>query len=233
VPSTRKFLEVIVASLEDAREAQAGGADRLEIVRDLDVGGLTPAVALVEQIVRKVATPARVMLRESANFVISSPAERATLRRTLAALGELPIDGIVLGFLRDSRVDIDTTTDVLSAAPHVRATFHRAFEESTAQFADLAALTYLPQVDRILTSGGPVGWPEKAARLEALQRSAGDRITILACGGLTLAGAQCLQAHAALREYHIGAAARIPETLSGAVSSHKVAQFRREAGLDG
>lgn len=233
MPSNRKLLEVIVASLEDAREAQAGGADRLEIVRDLDVGGLTPPLALVEQIVREVSTPARVMLREFATFVISSDAERDTLKRTLAALGELPIDGVVVGFLRDSRVDRETTREILAAAPHVRATFHRAFEESTAQFADLAALMDLPQVDRILTSGGPAAWPEKAARLDALQRSAGDRITILAGGGLTLAGAKCLQSHAALREYHIGAAARIPETLSGAVSSDKVALFRREAGLDG
>jgi copper homeostasis protein len=36
------LLEVIVLSVEDARAAEEGGADRLEVVRDIHLGGLTP-----------------------------------------------------------------------------------------------------------------------------------------------------------------------------------------------
>jgi copper homeostasis protein len=231
VNSPTQLLEVIVTSVDEAREAEAGGADRLEIVRDLEVGGLTPPLSLVREIVSAVATPARVMLRETANFIVNGEAEMDCLLQGMAALGELPIDGVVLGFLRDGRVDLETTARILAEAPAVRATFHRAFEETTAPFEDLAALVKLPQIDRVLTSGGPGSWAEKAARLEAFQQACGTAITILAGGGMTLEGVQYLRAHTSLREFHVGAAVRAPATLSGTVQAGQVARFRTESGL--
>jgi copper homeostasis protein len=225
------LLEVIVASVEDAREAAAGGADRLEIVRDLELGGLTPPLALVREIVTTVATPARVMVRDSPNFTVSGEQEMENLIRTMAELAELPIDGVVLGFLDGGRVDLRTTVRILSEAPSVRATFHRAFEETAAPFEDLAGLESVPQIDRILTSGGPGDWPGKAGKLEAL-RQACERITILAGGGMTLEGVRYLREHTGLREFHVGAAVRLPAALSGAVSAKQVAWFRAQCGLD-
>lgn len=229
--TSSNLLEVIVTSLEDAREAQAGGADRLEIVRDLEVGGLTPPLALVREIVVQVTTPARVMVRENAGFAVDGAQETDRLRRAMADFAALHIDGVVLGFLDKGRVDLRTTERILSEAPSVRATFHRAFEQTEAPLDDLAALEGLPQIDRILTSGGPGEWPEKAARLAALQQAC-RRITILAGGGMTLEGVRYLRRHTALREFHVGAAVRIPATLGGAVSAKQVAWFRAESGLD-
>jgi len=39
---SRPLLEVIALSADDAIAAERGGADRLEIVRAIDTGGLTP-----------------------------------------------------------------------------------------------------------------------------------------------------------------------------------------------
>jgi copper homeostasis protein len=231
VNTSPKLLEVIVTSLEDAREAQAGGADRLEIVRDLEVGGLTPPLALVKEIISHVATPARVMVRENAGFAVKGRPEMDGLRRTMAELAELPIDGVVLGFLDNGRVDLRTTGQILREAPSVQATFHRAFEETEAPFEDLAALEKLEQVDRILTSGGAGDWAAKAARLEALQQAC-TRITILAGGGMTLEHLRHLRQYTSLSEFHVGAAVRIPQAFSGQVSAKQVAWFRRESGLD-
>ena len=44
------LLEVIVSSLEDALEAEQGGAGRLEVVRNLELGGLTPSFEIVQRI---------------------------------------------------------------------------------------------------------------------------------------------------------------------------------------
>ncbi|HEX7332112.1 MAG TPA: copper homeostasis protein CutC [Pyrinomonadaceae bacterium] len=44
------ILEVIICSVTDAIEAQKGGASRLEVVRDLERGGLTPTIQLVRAI---------------------------------------------------------------------------------------------------------------------------------------------------------------------------------------
>jgi copper homeostasis protein len=222
---------VIVTSLQDAREAEAGGANRLEIVRDLEAGGLTPSLDLVREIASAVVTPARVMVRETSNYFVNGKAEMDRLRRTMAELAQLPIDGVVLGFLSNGRVDLLETERILSEAPLVRATFHRAFEETESPFEDLAALENLRQIDRILTSGGPGEWADKAAKLEALQKAC-RRITILGGGGMTLEGVRYLREHTSLSEFHVGAAVRVPATLSGAVSAKQVAWFRAAAGLD-
>lgn len=230
--NVRRLLEVIVTSVKDARQAEAGGADRLEIVRDLDVGGLTPPLALVKDIVASVATPVRVMVRENGGFAIQGNEEIGRLRRAMADLAVLPIDGVVLGFLDKGRVDLRTTRQILDEAPSVSATFHRAFEETQAPFDDLTALEDLGQIDRILTCGGPGDWSEKARKLEAL-RQACTRITILAGGGMTLEGVRYLRENTSLSEFHVGAAVRIPATLSGAVSEKQVAWFRAASGMDG
>jgi copper homeostasis protein len=171
------------------------------------------------------------MVRENGGFTISGEQEMDRLRRSMAELAELPIDGVVLGFLDSGRVDLRATGQILREAPSLRATFHRAFEETEAPFEDLAALEDLKQIDRILTSGGPGDWPGKAAKLEALQQAC-TRITILAGGGMTLEGIRYFRQHTSLREFHVGAAVRIPEAFSGRVSAKQVAWFRSESGLD-
>jgi len=62
-PVATGLLEVIVSSLEDALEAEQGGAGRLEIVRNLELGGFTPSFETVQQICQHVAIPVRAMLR--------------------------------------------------------------------------------------------------------------------------------------------------------------------------
>src|ERR1043165_9596676 len=61
-------LEVIVCCVADAVEAQKGGASRLEVVRELDRGGLTPSIQLVQAIKDAVDLPLRVMVSESDGY---------------------------------------------------------------------------------------------------------------------------------------------------------------------
>ena len=162
-----KVLEVIVISVEDAIEAEAGGADRLELVRALDLGGLTPAPELVKQVVKSVKIPVRVMLRQTPDMSSGGPKERAMLKSCAEFFAGLPIDGLVLGFIRDGKPDIPAVLDILSAAPGSRATFHRAFDELTDPMPTIQELKRLPQIDRILTVGGQGEWPSRKKRLSS------------------------------------------------------------------
>ena len=148
------LLEVIACSVADAIEAERGGAHRPEIVRDLAQGGLTPSAQLVEEIKRAVDLPLRVMLRESVGFEVSGPDEVARLCEAAKRFASLDVDGLVLGFVKDREVDIELTQQVLSCAPQVRATFHHAFEETENKARALRDLSRLPQIDRVLSSGG-------------------------------------------------------------------------------
>src|SRR6188474_594629 len=69
-------LEVIATSLEDAVEAEAGGADRIELVRDLAAGGMTPPLDLVDAVLSRVRIPVRVMVRHTVAHVVSHDGDR-------------------------------------------------------------------------------------------------------------------------------------------------------------
>jgi copper homeostasis protein len=213
------LLEVIACSVEDAVEAERGGAGRLEVVREPGRGGLTPDDHLVEEIQNAVRIPLRVMIRESDDYAAGTAEHQSRLARLASRFASLGVDGVVLGFLDGGGIDAAAMGTVLAAAAPLRATFHHAFDELSDPHAALRALARWPQIDRVLTSGGAGDWTMKAARLQCL---AGSRISILAGGGVDLQALRALS-RTSLTEAHVGRAARVPARVDGIVSSTKVA----------
>ena len=134
------LLEVIVQSMEDARAAAAGGADRLEVVRAIERDGLTPPMDLVRAIAAETGLPLRGMVRDEDGFGVSGHGRLAALQRAFAAFAACGVDGAVTGFARDGDLDLEVTAHVLSAAPTLNVTFHRAFDTVRDQTAALALL---------------------------------------------------------------------------------------------
>ena len=224
------LLEVIVTSVEDAREAEQGGAGRLELVRDLASDGFTPSPALVSQVVRAVRVPVRVMVRETPAHEVRDPRLLAGLRQTVGGLAQLPIDGLVLGFLDRGRVDLPAVRSLLAEAPSLPVTFHRAFEELIDAGEGFAALAACGQFDRVLHSGGSGSWDDRRTRLAELARAPGPRLGLIAGGGLTLDGLARLRGTPGLSEFHVGRAARDPATPAGAVRARLVAALVHALG---
>ena len=226
------LLEVIVSSVDDAVAATEGGADRLEVVRDILVGGLTPSLSLVRAIQAATSLPLRVMVRENAGFTTSA-AELPALQRAAAGCAALSVDGVVLGFARDGAPALEDLARVLEAAPDVAVTFHRAFDSLRSPLAALDAIAAIPQVDRILTSGGAGTARERSARLRLLSERA-DRgrpgISILAGGGVDDQALALFAAAGCVREAHVGRAARADNTPDGPVSASRVRELRQLAG---
>jgi copper homeostasis protein len=215
------LLEVIACTVEDAVEAKRGGADRLEVVRDIEAGGLTPSVDLVREIRNKVDLPVRVMLREAPGYGLTEVIAVEKLCCLAAAFNEMRVDGVVLGFLRGGEIDVQMTQKILACAPDLRATFHHAFEDAGDKLVAIAKLKNLPQVDKILAHGGSSHWGEKAAQLEEYARAASPEIEILAGGGVDPHVAAMLVLDTSIREFHAGKAARE----NGAVSAARVAML--------
>ncbi len=216
-------LEVIVRSVDDARQAEAGGARRLEVLRDLDCGGLTPPIELVHGILEAVSIPVRVMIRENEGYRIEHPAELDRLRLLAAQFGALPIDGLVLGFLLGGKIDNKSTSAILRQVPLCRATFHHAFEETDDAQAAIYDLKHIPQIDRILTAGRSGTWAQRRARIEQYYEQARPELTILAGGDVTLTTMGFLLRTTPIREFHVGRAAR----QNGRVRAQKVAGLVR------
>jgi copper homeostasis protein len=222
----QQTLEVIATSLSEAIEAHAGGADRLELVRSLDQDGLSPDLDLVRQILAAVSLPVGVMVRENASMSVSDNRELALLQAQAAAFAALPIDGLVLGWVTSDReIDIAALRTVLDGLT-CRVTFHRAIEHVSDPLHAIRILKQFPQMDRILTNGGPGTWPERKARLLELQKAAAPEIQILLAVGIVPDALAEAFNDAAFSEVHVGRAVRHLQEVSGAVDRHKVAALK-------
>ena len=225
------LLEVIACSVADAVEAEKGGARRLEIVRDLGRGGLTPPLKLVAEIKQAVHLPLRVMLRESESYETSSAGELDRLCAAAVQFASLDVDGFVLGFLKDGQVDVEQTERVLACAPEVRATFHHAFEGSRDKLSALGLIKKLPQVDRVLSSGGADDLELRVGRLAQYTKAAAPELTILAGGGVDADALTKIARETNIREFHVGRAARAGFQVEGAVQASLVSELVRKLDI--
>ncbi|MGW9395723.1 copper homeostasis protein CutC [Streptomyces sp. NPDC055642] len=227
--SKRAVLEVIALDVEDAVAAQAGGADRLELVTDMAADGLTPAAATVAGIRAAVDLPVRVMLRLADGFAAGS------VERLVAAAGEMREAGaeeFVLGFLdADGGVDLAAVERVAGALEGCRWTFHRAIDRAADRAALRKQLADFPGLDTYLTAGAAEGVDAGLATLlaEAGRRGEpGYEQRLLVGGGLRLEHVAGLL-DAGIDAFHIGGAAR-PRGWGGPVAAEAVAEWRRVLG---
>jgi copper homeostasis protein len=220
------LLEVIVTGVEEAREAEAGGADRLELLSSPEHAGLTPSLAIVEQVLQAVSIPVRVMLRPRPSMSIRNAAELEQLQQIAAQLSRLPLDGIVAGFIRQGAVDEPAMRQIVASAPETRFTFHRAFDKVHDQSRALEVLKRIAPVDRLLTPAGKGGWQTRVAAFSSLQAAAGPELKIIFAVGRDAYRIADLRSLGIDLEIHVGRAARHPQTLAGAVSRKRIAALK-------
>jgi len=218
-------LEVIVCSVADAIEAEKGGANRLEIIRDFAHGGMTPPSELVRDVLAAVSLPVRVMLRERESYRVVDELEIEQLCTCAQEFAALEVDGLVLGFIQNDQVDFDLARRVLSYAPGLKVTFHHAFEEVRDPCEAIERLKGVGSVDRILTAGGQGHWSEKIAQLESYERIASPEIKVLAGGGLNRQRIQAIRANTTIDEFHVGRAVRLQGRIDGPVQSALVREL--------
>ncbi|MFG2354326.1 copper homeostasis protein CutC [Streptomyces sp. NPDC048521] len=223
--SKRAVLEVIALDVEDAVAAQAGGADRLELVTEMAADGLTPSPATVARIRAAVDIDLRVMLRLADGFAAGD------VERLVGVAGEMRdagADQFVLGFLdAGGGVDLAAVERVVGALGGCRWTFHRAIDRAADRDALRKQLADLPGLDTYLTAGAAEGVGEGLPTLLAEAARTGEpgyEQRILVGGGLNLAHVPQLLA-AGIEGFHIGGAAR-PSGWAGPVSAEAVAQWR-------
>ncbi len=220
------LLEVIVQTVADAAAAERGGADRLEVVRDIRQGGLTPPLALVLAIAAETGLPLRVMVRSNAGYALQ-PGELDELRDAAAGFAAAAVDGVVIGFATGGRPDTDDVSRVLAAAPGVRATFHRAFDVLDDPAGAIAAIAGIRGVDRILTGGGEGPAEVRCRRLADYTARAAPGLRIIAGGGVDEAALALFARAGCTHEFHVGRAARVDNEPDSPVSTARVQRLKR------
>jgi copper homeostasis protein len=206
LPRHSVLLEVCIASVDDALNAEAGGAGRLELNAALALGGLTPSLGTFLEVKKAVSLPVFVMIRPRPGGFCYSDADLAVMRRDVDLFVEHGADGIVFGVLHeDGTVDEARCRQILHQIGALSAVFHRAFDMTPEPFVSLEQLIGLG-FKRVMTSGQQETAYNGAALIAELIRLAAGRIEVLPASGinrLTVADVVsrtgCDQVHASLR----------------------------------
>ncbi|WP_327724282.1 copper homeostasis protein CutC [Streptomyces europaeiscabiei] len=223
--TTRALLEVIALDAEDAVAAQTGGADRLELVADMEADGLTPAVATFVEVQAAVDIPVRVMLRLADGFAAGDVDALVRVACDLRAAGA---EEFVLGFLGEGGgLDLDAVERVVAELDGRSWTFHRAIDRAADRDALRKQLADLPGLDTYLTAGSGAGVDDGLPVLLAEAARRGDpgyTQRLMIGGGLRLGHVPRLRA-ARVDAFHIGGAAR-PQGWTAPVAADAVQEWR-------
>ena len=194
--------ELCADNLEACQAAFAGGAQRIELCTHLDVGGLTPDLALVRSAVEASELPVHVLLRATEKTFRALPEVVAAMQRSMLEAKRCGAAGFVLGFLgEEGRVDVARTRAFVELAWPLPVTFHRAFDDTPDPEQALEDVIQTG-CTRLLTSGGAREVLSGAAMLRRLVHQAGERIAVAAGGGLRLTNAREVAQRTGCRHFH-------------------------------
>lgn len=230
-------IETCVASVDDALAACAGGADRLELNVGVELGGLTPSVALLEHVQDAVNIPVVVMVRPRAAGFCYTPREQHVILRDSELLLSAGADGIVSGaLLADGTLNEPFWQSLRRVTAGSELVFHRAFDVAK-EHATLLERLIDTGTTRVLTSGGAKTAWEGRDQLAGLVRMADHRIEVLPASGITpdnvvalVKATGCRQVHGTFRNDRYDDANCVAESSFPATSKRLVAATR--AALD-
>ncbi len=182
--SSKVLIEVCCGSVDDAVEAERGGADRIELNSAIFLGGLTPSLGSIIEAKKRLNIPVMVMIRPRAGGFCYTQAEMAVMQHDAKLAVEHDVDGLVFGILTPvGSVDVERCKRIIEIARGRQTVFHRAFDVIPDPLKALDQLVDLG-FTRVLTSGQEKTAPEGIELIKKLIVYAGDRIEILPGSGL-------------------------------------------------
>lgn len=194
-------VEICCNSIASAVAAKDGGADRIELCRDLECGGLTPSDEAIAYCTRRLGLRTHVLVRPRAGNFCYSEFEQMEMIATIKRCKELGAAAVVLGLLTDDgKVEVEVTRRLVQLAAPMEVTFHRAFDEAQQDPQEALWAVAAARCDRLLTSGQRHSAPEGAEVLRQLVDVTG--VKILAGGGVTPQNVRRLVAVSGVREVH-------------------------------
>jgi copper homeostasis protein len=210
---TAILVEACVDAIDAAREAERGGAGRIELCGELLQGGVTPSAGLVAAVWDKIDIPLFMLVRPRVGDFLYGDDELDVMRRDIEQAKSLGVDGVAVGALTaDGDVDVPSMRSLIELARPMSVTFHRAFDFVRDQDAAMEALMELG-VDRVLTSGGAPTAAEGTASLARLVHRAGARLIVMAGGSITAENAGEIVAATGVREVHVRGAGRVDSAM--------------------
>lgn len=203
-------VEICAGDEQSVFAAFSGGATRVEMCTGLSVGGLTPPASMLED--TKMLSPAmkrHVLIRPRPGDFLYSEREFMQMLTDVRSAAIQEADGIVFGILdADGNVDIRRCRAIIENCGDRSYTFHRAFDMTRDPFRALEEIIACG-FDRILTSGCAPTAEEGIPMLRKLREQAGERIIIMAGGGINSSNAGKIMEETGIISLHASASEKV------------------------
>lgn len=194
--------EACVGNYVEAERAFEGGAHRIELCDNLMEGGTTPSFGTILLAKENLGLKVHVIIRPRGGSFVFTEDEVRIMEKDIDICRQLKVDGIVIGALtEDGKIDEAVLRRLVGKAGDLSITFHMAFDEVGDKKATLDKLVDL-NINRILTKGGKGKALDNQESLKELVEYAGDRIVILAGGGVTKDNYMELVENTGVKEVH-------------------------------
>lgn len=180
-------VELAVQDVTGVRVAVDLGVDRVELCSALGLGGVSPSVGVVEATVAAAqgVVGVHVLVRpRPGGFEYDRDELDVTLRDVRRVL-DAGAAGVVVGALTEAgALDVGYVRTVVELAQGREVTIHRAVDVSADPAAAVLAAAE-SGATRVLTSGGAPSAPEGTSTLARMVSHVGDRLQVMAGGGIT------------------------------------------------
>jgi copper homeostasis protein len=221
-------LEICVDSLDSARAAERGGAQRIELCSDLMEGGVTPSSGLISAVREALTIPVFVIIRPRGGDFYYTAEEFGVMKRDVAAAKSYGAGGVVVGALtQNGQVDVERTQELVELARPMGVTFHRAIDRAE-QIDEALEAVIRTGADRVLTSGGRQTAEQGVENISRLVTNAAGRIGVMVCGTIRKENIGQIARKTNASEFH----ASLRKKMKSPVSHQNSALSLGEVGLD-
>ena len=195
------IFEACVGNYNDAVKAASNGANRIELCDNLIEDGTTPSYGTIKKTVEQLDIPVMVIIRpRGGNFTFTED-ELEIMKYDIQICKELKAHGVVIGAIRDSKVDKKIIKELADLAEPMTITFHMAFDEIEDKNAAIDELIELG-INRILTKGGCEDAMSGKEALKDLVKYANGRISIMPGKGVNKENRDFLLEYTGANEIH-------------------------------
>ena len=201
-----RIIEICANSAQSCKEAEDGGAKRVELCAGIPEGGTTPSygeIRMAQKMTSKIDI--NVIIRPRGGDFLYTQAEIEAMLLDIEMCKQLHVHGVVFGCLtKEGDIDIPLMKKLIEAAKPLSVTCHRAFDVCRDPFMALEQLIELG-CDRILTSGQQPDAVKGISLLAELVKRAAGRIIIMPGCGVRENNIEQIEAETGATEFHTSA----------------------------
>ena len=201
-----RIIEICANSAQSCVEAEAGGAQRVELCAGIPEGGTTPSYGMICMAQKLTSSiDINVIIRPRGGDFLYTPVEVESMLLDIDLVKQLKVHGVVFGCLtKYGDIDMQLMRRLIDASKPLSVTCHRAYDVCHDPFEALEQLIELG-CDRILTSGQQPDAVQGIPLIKELVKRAGERIIIMPGCGVREDNIARIEAETGAKEFHTSA----------------------------